>query len=145
MPMRSAARHLYRCRATAAIPAGSWGILDVQNEIGGQNNRLDDKELFTIRINPVLPLFPASSSPSASSRRKARHSPSAGSRHQPSWQRTTSLHRSEPHPYGILHCRYGPGCRCCSLPAFRHGMCITVAGIHSPVKIIQPSRASMTR
>jgi len=39
-------------------PQGSWGILDVQNEIGGQNNRLDDKELFTIRINPRAPLVP---------------------------------------------------------------------------------------
>lgn len=39
-------------------PQGSWGILEVEGEIGDVNNRLDDKELFVIRINPRAPLVP---------------------------------------------------------------------------------------
>jgi hypothetical protein len=33
-------------------PAGYWGIMGVNNEIGNPNNRLEDKEQFVIRINP---------------------------------------------------------------------------------------------
>jgi archaellin len=33
-------------------PRGKWGILNVTNEIGTPNNRLDDQEQFVIRINP---------------------------------------------------------------------------------------------
>jgi archaellin len=39
-------------------PDGAWGILDVKNEIGKTNNRLDDQEQFVIRINPRAPLVP---------------------------------------------------------------------------------------
>lgn len=39
-------------------PAGYWGILKVNNEIGPSNNRIDDKEQFVIRINPKAPLVP---------------------------------------------------------------------------------------
>ena len=39
-------------------PAGSWGIMQVTNEIGKPNNRLEDKELLVIRINPKAPLVP---------------------------------------------------------------------------------------
>lgn len=31
---------------------GGWGILEVKNEVGNPNNRLEDKEQFVIRINP---------------------------------------------------------------------------------------------
>jgi archaellin len=37
---------------------GYWGILEVQNEIGNPNNRLEYEELFVIRINPKAPLVP---------------------------------------------------------------------------------------
>jgi archaellin len=33
-------------------PQGAWGILNITNEIGKSNNRLEDTEQFTIRINP---------------------------------------------------------------------------------------------
>jgi archaellin len=33
-------------------PRGKWGILNVTNEIGTPNNRLDDQEQFVIRVNP---------------------------------------------------------------------------------------------
>ena len=33
-------------------PAGCWGILDVANQIGDQNTRIEDKEQFVIRLNP---------------------------------------------------------------------------------------------
>jgi hypothetical protein len=33
-------------------PQGDWGILNVTNEIGKSNNRIEDTEQFTIRINP---------------------------------------------------------------------------------------------
>ena len=39
-------------------PAGYWGILKVNNEIGAPNNRIEDKEQFVIRINPKAPLVP---------------------------------------------------------------------------------------
>lgn len=39
-------------------PAGYWGILRVNNEIGTPNNRIEDKELCVIRINPKAPLVP---------------------------------------------------------------------------------------
>ena len=39
-------------------PQGTWGIIDVIDQVGNQNNRLDDKEKFVIRINPKSPLVP---------------------------------------------------------------------------------------
>ena len=39
-------------------PQGSWGILDVQNEVGSPNNRLEFEERLVIRINPKAPLVP---------------------------------------------------------------------------------------
>jgi hypothetical protein len=33
-------------------PQGSWGIVGVTNQVGTQNNRLEDKEQVVIRINP---------------------------------------------------------------------------------------------
>jgi archaellin len=33
-------------------PQGDWGILNVTNEISKSNNRIEDTEQFTIRINP---------------------------------------------------------------------------------------------
>jgi flagellin FlaB len=39
-------------------PAGEWGIMNVIDEIGAPNNRLEDKEQFVIRINPKAPLVP---------------------------------------------------------------------------------------
>jgi len=39
-------------------PQGSWGILEVQNEVGSPNNRLEFEERFVIRINPKAPLVP---------------------------------------------------------------------------------------
>ncbi len=39
-------------------PQGSWGILEVQNEIGSPNNRLEFEERVVIRINPKAPLVP---------------------------------------------------------------------------------------
>lgn len=39
-------------------PAGTWGILNVENQIGYPNNRLEDQEQFVIRINPKAPLVP---------------------------------------------------------------------------------------
>lgn len=39
-------------------PDGTWGILNVTNEIGKPNNRLDDQEQFILRINPRAPLVP---------------------------------------------------------------------------------------
>ena len=42
-----------------AEPAqGEWSIVTVNNEIGGGNNRLEDKELFVIKINPRAYLPP---------------------------------------------------------------------------------------
>ena len=37
---------------------GCWGILEVQNEVGNSNNRLEYEERFVIRINPKAPLVP---------------------------------------------------------------------------------------
>jgi archaellin len=39
-------------------PQGSWGILEVQNEVGSPNNRLEFEERLVIRINPKAPLVP---------------------------------------------------------------------------------------
>jgi len=39
-------------------PPGHWGILEVQNEVGSPNNRLEYEERFVIRINPRAPLVP---------------------------------------------------------------------------------------
>ncbi len=39
-------------------PQGYWGILEVQNEVGNTNNRLEYEERFVIRINPRAPLVP---------------------------------------------------------------------------------------
>lgn len=39
-------------------PLGSWGILEVQDEVGAPNNRLEYEEKFKIRINPKAPLVP---------------------------------------------------------------------------------------
>ena len=39
-------------------PDGSWGILDVQNEVGSPNNRLEYEELYVIRANPKAPIVP---------------------------------------------------------------------------------------
>jgi hypothetical protein len=39
-------------------PQGSWGILEVQNEIGSPNDRLEFEERLVIRINPKAPLVP---------------------------------------------------------------------------------------
>ena len=39
-------------------PAGFWSVVKVTDEIGMPNNRLSDKELFVIRINPKAPLVP---------------------------------------------------------------------------------------
>ncbi|HEX3001173.1 MAG TPA: hypothetical protein VHN82_02215 [Methanoregula sp.] len=33
-------------------PQGSWGIVGATNQVGSQNNRLEDKEQIVIRINP---------------------------------------------------------------------------------------------
>jgi archaellin len=33
-------------------PQGCWGILNVIDEVGASNNRLEDKEQFVIQINP---------------------------------------------------------------------------------------------
>jgi archaellin len=37
---------------------GCWGVLEVQNEVGNPNNRLEFEERFVIRINPKAPLVP---------------------------------------------------------------------------------------
>jgi archaellin len=39
-------------------PQGYWGILEVQDEVGNPNNRLEYEERFIIRINPRAPLVP---------------------------------------------------------------------------------------
>jgi archaellin len=39
-------------------PPGSWGILEVQNQVGTPNNRLEFEERLVIRINPKAPLVP---------------------------------------------------------------------------------------
>lgn len=39
-------------------PQGCWGILGVQGELGGANNRMEYEEKFVIRINPRAPLVP---------------------------------------------------------------------------------------
>ena len=39
-------------------PKGYWGILEVQNEVGNPNNRLEYEERFVIRLNPKAPLVP---------------------------------------------------------------------------------------
>jgi archaellin len=39
-------------------PAGSWGILEVRNEAGSPNNRLEYEERFVIRANPKAPIVP---------------------------------------------------------------------------------------
>ena len=39
-------------------PKGFWGIIRVENEVGGPNNRLDNEERFVIRVNPKAPLVP---------------------------------------------------------------------------------------
>jgi hypothetical protein len=33
-------------------PQAAWGILNVINQVGASNNRIEDKEQFVIRINP---------------------------------------------------------------------------------------------
>jgi hypothetical protein len=33
-------------------PMGCWGILNVVDQVGDQNNRIEDKEQFVIRLNP---------------------------------------------------------------------------------------------
>ncbi|MDD4137730.1 MAG: hypothetical protein PHT99_07570, partial [Methanoregula sp.] len=33
-------------------PRGTWAIMEVKNQIGNDNNRMDDQEQFVIRINP---------------------------------------------------------------------------------------------
>jgi len=39
-------------------PKGFWSIIRIENEVGSPNNRLDNEELFVIRINPTAPLVP---------------------------------------------------------------------------------------
>jgi len=39
-------------------PAGYWGIIDIVNELGNRNMRLDFDEQFIIRINPKAPVVP---------------------------------------------------------------------------------------
>lgn len=39
-------------------PRGFWGIIRVEKEVGGPNNRLDNEERFVITINPTAPLVP---------------------------------------------------------------------------------------
>jgi flagellin FlaB len=39
-------------------PPGYWGILEIKNEIGNPNNRLEFEEQVVIRINPKAPLVP---------------------------------------------------------------------------------------
>lgn len=39
-------------------PPGYWGILEINNEIGNPNNRLEFEEQAVIRINPRAPLVP---------------------------------------------------------------------------------------
>lgn len=39
-------------------PDGAWGILEVRDELGEKNNRLEFEEKFVIRINPKAPLVP---------------------------------------------------------------------------------------
>jgi hypothetical protein len=39
-------------------PKGYWGIIRIENEVGSPNDRLDNEERFTIRINPTAPLVP---------------------------------------------------------------------------------------
>jgi hypothetical protein len=39
-------------------PQGAWGILEVKDEVGAPNNRLEYEEKFVIRINPKAPLVP---------------------------------------------------------------------------------------
>jgi len=39
-------------------PQGSWAILELQNEVGSPNNRLEFEERLVIRINPRAPLVP---------------------------------------------------------------------------------------
>jgi hypothetical protein len=35
-----------------APPMGCWGILEVKNQVGDKNTRIEDKEQFVIRLNP---------------------------------------------------------------------------------------------
>jgi archaellin len=39
-------------------PNGFWGIIQVENQVGSPNDRLDNRERFVIRINPTAPLVP---------------------------------------------------------------------------------------
>jgi archaellin len=39
-------------------PAGEWGILSVQKEVGTPNNRIEYEEQFVIRVNPKAPIVP---------------------------------------------------------------------------------------
>ncbi len=39
-------------------PQGSWGVVEVQDEEGTPNNRLEYDEEFVIRLNPKAPLIP---------------------------------------------------------------------------------------
>jgi archaellin len=39
-------------------PPGSWGVIEVKNEEGTPNNRLEYDEEFVIQINPKAPLVP---------------------------------------------------------------------------------------
>ena len=39
-------------------PQGTWGILAVNGELGGMNNRIEYEEKFVLRLNPKAPLVP---------------------------------------------------------------------------------------
>jgi len=39
-------------------PQGTWGILTVNGELGGLNNRIEYEEKFVLRLNPKAPLVP---------------------------------------------------------------------------------------
>jgi hypothetical protein len=39
-------------------PAGEWGIISVQKEVGTPNNRIEYEEQFVIRVNPKAPIVP---------------------------------------------------------------------------------------
>jgi len=40
-------------------PPGSWGIIDIADQLGGERNmRIDFEEKFVVRINPKVPIIP---------------------------------------------------------------------------------------
>lgn len=39
-------------------PQGTWGIIAVNGELGGMNNRIEYEEKFVLRLNPKAPLVP---------------------------------------------------------------------------------------